>query len=35
MEVLKLKDIVESLEEAIDGFEKVANIIEQIALKES
>jgi predicted phosphate transport protein (TIGR00153 family) len=35
VEVLKLKDIVESLEEAIDGFEKVANIIEQIALKES
>jgi uncharacterized protein Yka (UPF0111/DUF47 family) len=35
MEVLKLKDIVESLEEAIDGFEKVANTIEQIALKES
>ena len=35
MEVLKLKDIVESLEEAIDGFEKVANIVEQIAVKES
>jgi predicted phosphate transport protein (TIGR00153 family) len=35
MEVLKLKDIVESLEEAIDGFERVANIVEQIAVKES
>jgi len=35
MEVLKLKDIVESLETAIDGFEKVANTVEQIALKES
>ncbi|MCW2792836.1 MAG: hypothetical protein JWO76_1934, partial [Nocardioides sp.] len=29
MEVLKLKDIVESLEGAIDAFEKVANIVEQ------
>ena len=35
MEVLKLKDIVESLEDAIDGFEKVANTVEQIAVKES
>jgi uncharacterized protein len=35
MEVLKLKDIVESLEDAIDAFEKVANIVEQIAVKES
>ncbi len=35
MEVLKLKDIVETLEDAIDGFERVANTIEQIALKES
>ena len=35
LEVLKLKDIVESLEEAIDAFEKVANIVEQIAVKES
>jgi len=33
MEVLKLKDIVESLEGAIDAFEKVANIVEQIAVK--
>jgi predicted phosphate transport protein (TIGR00153 family) len=35
IEVLKLKDIVESLESAIDAFEKVANIVEQIAVKES
>ncbi|UDY23141.1 DUF47 domain-containing protein [Nocardioides sp. Kera G14] len=35
VEVLKLKDIVEKLESAIDGFERVANTIEQIALKES
>jgi predicted phosphate transport protein (TIGR00153 family) len=35
MEVLKLKDIVESLEDAIDAFERVANIVEQIAVKES
>ncbi|MDH2413322.1 DUF47 family protein [Nocardioides sp. CER19] len=35
VEVLKLKDIVEALEGAIDGFERVANTIEQIALKES
>lgn len=35
MEVLKLKDVVESLESAVDCFEKVANIVEQIAVKES
>jgi len=35
LEVLKLKDIVDSLEDAIDAFESVANIIEQIAVKES
>ena len=35
LEVLKLKDIVESLEGAIDAFERVANIVEQIAVKES
>lgn len=35
LEVLKLKDIVTSLEGAIDAFEKVANIVEQIAVKES
>jgi uncharacterized protein Yka (UPF0111/DUF47 family) len=33
--VLKLKDIVEALEGAIDAFETVANIVEQIAVKES
>ncbi|MBZ5738477.1 DUF47 domain-containing protein [Nocardioides mangrovi] len=35
IEVLKLKDITEALEEAIDAFEKVANTVEQIAVKES
>ena len=35
MQVIKLKDIVESLEGAINAFEKVANILEQIAVKES
>jgi uncharacterized protein len=35
IEILKLKDIVESLEGAIDAFEKVANIVEQITVKES
>ena len=35
IEVIKLKDIVEALEEAIDAFETVANIVEQIAVKES
>ena len=35
LDVLKLKDIVDSLEDAIDAFETVANIVEQIAVKES
>ena len=35
IEILKLKDIVTSLEGAIDAFERVANIVEQIAVKES
>jgi hypothetical protein len=35
MQVLKLKDVVESVEQAIDALEKVANIVEQIAVKES
>ncbi|MFC6152927.1 DUF47 domain-containing protein [Nocardioides yefusunii] len=35
MDVLKLKDIVTSLEGAIDAFERVANTVEQIAVKES
>ena len=33
--VMKLKDVVDSLEAAIDAFEGVANIVEQIAVKES
>ena len=35
IQVLKLKDVVTSLEGAIDAFEKVANIVEQITVKES
>ena len=35
LEVMKLKDVVDSLEAAIDAFEKVANTVEQIAVKES
>ncbi|MCL8026223.1 DUF47 domain-containing protein [Nocardioides bruguierae] len=35
LEVLKLKDVVESLEDTIDAFERVANIVEQIVVKES
>jgi len=31
----KLKDVVDTLESAVDGFELVANVVEQIALKES
>ncbi len=34
LEVLKLKDVVDSLEAAIDAFETVANTVEQIAVKE-
>jgi predicted phosphate transport protein (TIGR00153 family) len=33
--VMKLKDVVDSFEHAIDAFETVANIVEQIAVKES
>jgi predicted phosphate transport protein (TIGR00153 family) len=33
--VMKLKDVVDALEAAIDGFESVANTVEQIAVKES
>jgi len=33
--VMKLKDVVDALEHAIDGFERVANTVEQIAVKES
>ncbi|QYJ03913.1 DUF47 family protein [Nocardioides panacisoli] len=32
--VLKLKDVIEALESAIDAFEQVANTVEQIAVKE-
>ena len=35
LDVLKLKDVVDSLEGAMDAFEKVANTVEQIAVKES
>jgi hypothetical protein len=35
LEVIKLKDVVETLEAAADAFESVANTVEQIALKES
>jgi uncharacterized protein len=35
LEVMKLKEIVDSLEAAIDAFETVANTVEQIAVKES
>lgn len=35
LDVLKLKDIVDSLEAAIDAFETVAHTIEQIAVKRS
>ena len=35
LEVLKLKDVVDSLEHAIDALESVANTVEQIAVKES
>jgi predicted phosphate transport protein (TIGR00153 family) len=35
LEVLKLKDVVDSLEGAVDAFENVANTVEQIVVKES
>jgi uncharacterized protein len=35
IQLMKLKEIVEVLEEAADAFEKVANTVETIALKES
>jgi predicted phosphate transport protein (TIGR00153 family) len=35
LEVMKLKDVVDSLESAVDACEKVANVVEQIAVKES
>ncbi len=33
--LMKLKDVVDALEGAADGFERVANLVETIALKES
>jgi len=33
--LMKLKDVVDALEAAADGFERVANLVETIALKES
>jgi predicted phosphate transport protein (TIGR00153 family) len=35
LQVLKLKDIVDALEQATDALEHVANTVEQIAVKES
>lgn len=35
LEVMKLKDVTDSLEHAIDALESVANTVEQIAVKES
>jgi predicted phosphate transport protein (TIGR00153 family) len=33
MDVLKWKEVIESLEEALDGLENVANVIESVVLK--
>lgn len=35
IELMKLKEVVDALEAAADSFEKVANMVESIALKES
>ena len=35
IELMKLKEVVDALEHAADAFEKVANTVETIALKES
>ncbi|MBB2922356.1 DUF47 family protein [Cellulomonas cellasea] len=35
IQLMKLKEVVEKLEDAADGFERVANMVETIALKES
>jgi uncharacterized protein len=35
IELMKLKEVVDALETAADSFEKVANLVETIALKES
>ena len=33
MDVLKWKEVIESMEEALDGLENVANVIESVVLK--
>ena len=33
--MLKLKEVIDELEDAADAFEKVANTVESIAVKES
>lgn len=35
LEALKIKDLVDTLERALDGFERVAGLVEQIAVKDS
>jgi uncharacterized protein len=35
LEILKLKEVADQLEEAADAFEHVANVVETIAVKES
>jgi uncharacterized protein len=35
LEVLKLKEVADQLEEAADAFEHVANVVETISVKES
>ncbi len=35
VELMKLKDVIDALEDAADSFERVANLVETIALKES
>lgn len=35
IQLMKIKEVVETLETAADAFEKVANMVETIALKES
>jgi len=35
LDVMKLKDVIDSLERAIDALESVANTVEQIVVKES
>src|SRR3712207_9459292 len=35
LEILKLKEVADQLEEAADAFEHIANVVETIAVKES